>query len=327
MAVAIGFKAQGLQFGLDAVVEENSGLRRNTLFPRPASIRPRRCRRGEPGLGRRVSRHTGRLQFGLDAVVEENPDRGAGELQVRPASIRPRRCRRGERPQPGRHLDAGRQASIRPRRCRRGEPRLNDQRQPPAHRFNSASTLSSRRTLMASRLSSPLAELQFGLDAVVEENLPVRMMVGAGIVASIRPRRCRRGEPLSGEVAICPDVSGFNSASTLSSRRTSDGREFCDRTARLQFGLDAVVEENAMARSRPRMRMVLQFGLDAVVEENGSAAGVRAGRSAGFNSASTLSSRRTTERQANKAAAAALQFGLDAVVEENPSPWAKLNRP
>ena len=145
--------------------------------------------------------------------------------------------------------------------------------------------------------------LQFGLDAVVEENAERR---------SLEPGR-----------------KGFNSASTLSSRRTPVLLVvLLVVVVRLQFVLDAVVEENSV---RGTMSMgatqQLQFGLDAVVEENGSAAGVRAGRSAGFNSASTLSSRRTTERQANKAAAAALQFGLDAVVEENPSPWAKLNRP
>ena len=63
----------------------------------------------------------------------------------------------------------------------------------------------------------------------------------------------------------------------------------------LQFGLDAVVEENVKGKDTADVLPVpLQFGLDAVVEENAAEPGcTRCRGSPRFNSASTLSSRRT----------------------------------
>ena len=212
----------------------------------PASIRPRRCRRGE--RRDRVSAARGR-----DC-----------------ASIRPRRCRRGERRRKVGLIVVDYLASIRPRRCRRGEliglrshrvylsgfnsastlssrrtSRLHDAHSTSRPGFNSASTLSSRRTLGWGVNAGSTDQLQFGLDAVVEENAncapprcgggrrfnsastlssrrtPLGRPPEAGrFVASIRPRRCRRGER----------------------RRRSSGRS---SAVALQFGLDAVVEENA----------------------------------------------------------------------------------
>ena len=260
-----------LQFGLDAVVEENPG-RPSVAYPRgrsfnsastlssrrtgcahggadrgsPASIRPRRCRRGERrgpadtsaavralqfGLdavveentaakkrGRRASRV---LQFGLDAVVEENPTfhvrdgntpwplqfglDAVVEENVPDPAFRTRNVRL----QFG--LDAVVEENVGPPSPRRGT----------AWRFNSASTLSSRRTAKEARLA------------------------GETDTASIRPRRCRRGEHHSRPAAWMPLVR-FNSASTLSSRRTARAVDvFSHRTVTLQFGLDAVVEENS----------------------------------------------------------------------------------
>ena len=62
----------GLQFGLDAVVEENAIADAKGDPAKEASIRPRRCRRGEPATPAIASVRRNRLQFGLDAVVEEN---------------------------------------------------------------------------------------------------------------------------------------------------------------------------------------------------------------------------------------------------------------
>ena len=212
-----------LQFGLDAVVEEN---RRPAVIgagrTQEASIRPRRCRRGEP-------------------------HRRSWAVGFSPASIRPRRCRRGERYHRRRGVrtttrfnsastlssrrtaparEAARRAapSIRPRRCRRGErSRAVDARR-RWKPFNSASTLSSRRTR--------------ALDLVYF----------LGRLPSIRPRRCRRGERSTSSAARRTS-STFNSASTLSSRRTPhDSPKLCGLLC-LQFGLDAVVEENDSGRS------------------------------------------------------------------------------
>ena len=88
------------------------------------------------------------------------------------------------------------------------------------------------------------AELQFGLDAVVEENLRGLPHVELHLVASIRPRRCRRGEPDDEEQEEDDEPEGFNSASTLSSRRTMVALRMPPSSSWLQFGLDAVVEEN-----------------------------------------------------------------------------------
>ena len=110
--------------------------------------------------------------------------------------------------------------------------------------FNSASTLSSRRTRGCGGTRCSRGPLQFGLDAVVEENLG-----------------------LGGAFRVTP--VGFNSASTLSSRRTLIAELVSYKYDPLQFGLDAVVEENGRnpaGTSTPGGR--LQFGLDAVVEEN-----------------------------------------------------------
>ena len=86
--------------------------------------------------------------------------------------------------------------------------------------------------------------LQFGLDAVVEENRTTPAAVG-------------------GPVSL------------------------------LQFGLDAVVEENDAAPAEDDPQDGLQFGLDAVVEENETPTLILEPAPACFNSASTLSSRRT----------------------------------
>ena len=240
-------------------------------------------------------------------------------LWVKP-SIRPRRCRRGERSTRRLRHDPRGAPSIRPRRCRRGEPTKSAATPTSRFTFNSASTLSSRRTADPEGASEVVNDiLQFGLDAVVEEN--------------------RRSRPTWPSRTSSP----FNSASTLSSRRTADPNVLWAWCVRLQFGLDAVVEENSTPSTTNFARCgPLQFGLDAVVEENADsepapvqtvqafnsastlssrrtapARGVRAqGRA--FNSASTLSSRRTVVSHNRPASGGGhLQFGLDAVVEEN----------
>ena len=61
-----------LQFGLDAVVEENERHADRQGHAEGASIRPRRCRRGELTRHRPAGKNGETLQFGLDAVVEEN---------------------------------------------------------------------------------------------------------------------------------------------------------------------------------------------------------------------------------------------------------------
>ena len=114
-----------------------------------------------------------------------------------------------------------------------------------------------------------LIELQFGLDAVVEENATPSTPTAAARSA------------------------GFNSASTLSSRRTRRFPDWSDNNRRLQFGLDAVVEENLALLNWATGLKVLQFGLDAVVEEN-----------------------RTTPAAVG-GPVSLLPFGLDAVVEEH----------
>ena len=186
-----------------------------------ASIRPRRCRRGE------------RLRLG-------------GRLGLGLASIRPRRCRRGERTDYHYYkctTDGFNSASTLSSRRTIGATKhscfgalsfnsastLSSRRSRAADRrgsrrgargFNSASTLSSRRTRNA---DAPRPggdrQLQFGLDAVVEENVARAVGVAQRVRASIRPRRCRRGE-----------------------RYLRDLLRLTGTT--LQFGLDAVVEEN-----------------------------------------------------------------------------------
>ena len=236
-----------LQFGLDAVVEENPpppcptcrattrfnsastlSSRRTALgtaalaWAKSASIRPRRCRRGEPRDAERSAKHAAVLQFGLDAVVEEN---AASDTTIIASGA----------------------ASIRPRRCRRGELRLRASQEPCRRAgFNSASTLSSRRTMDPGFPHGRVLDwLQFGLDAVVEENFCFPADEKGWQGASIRPRRCRRGEPPAA-TRRAPRPSRFNSASTLSSRRTPLSVVDAGRRERpLQFGLDAVVEENS----------------------------------------------------------------------------------
>ena len=61
-------------------------------------------------------------------------------------------------------------------------------------RFNSASTLSSRRTKHVPAKVAHRVKLQCGLDAVVEENPRAGVVPDHLLHASIRPRRCRRGE-------------------------------------------------------------------------------------------------------------------------------------
>ena len=209
------------------------------------------------------------------------------------ASIRPRRCRRGEHARPRRLGRTPVRSSIRPRRCRRGKQPGYSTRNRRCGCFNSASTLSSRRTWLTEAHPMGTVALQFGLDAVVEENVGVWRWHHRRGAASIRPRRCRRGEHrlprpegegreglqfgldavVEENPATPADVrtaaGGFNSASTLSSRRTGSVPAFLPACHALQFGLDAVVEENAR------------------VSEEGGRSVTR------FNSASTLSSRRT----------------------------------
>ena len=212
-----------LQFGLDAVVEENEAVPGLVGQQPPASIRPRRCRRGEPGppeLGdgaEGASIRPRRCRRG-------EPHHARGRRRARElASIRPRRCRRGERRRPGRGRPAGR-ASIRPRRCRRGERTRRRGGSPSSPSFNSASTLSSRRT-SASRRTTRRTTASFNSASTLSSRRTLRGRSavrrggrrfnsastlssrrtrprGAPIpprpVASIRPRRCRRGEPYGG---------------------------------------------------------------------------------------------------------------------------------
>ena len=215
-------------------------------------------------------------------------------LWVKP-SIRPRRCRRGERSTRRLRHDPRGAPSIRPRRCRRGEPTKSAATPTSRFTFNSASTLSSRRTADPEGASEVVNDiLQFGLDAVVGEN------------------------PRSRPTWPSRTSSPFNSASTLSSRRTADPNVLWAWCVRLQFGLDAVVEENSTPSTTNFARCgPLQFGLDAVVEENADSDPAPVQTVQAFNSASTLSSRRTGFGFNPKTRSGGLQFGLDAVVEEN----------
>ena len=143
-----------LQFGLDAVVEENRRTTQGIVSGNYASIRPRRCRRGELAGRECVIVSSSQLQFGLDAVVEENLEKlliflpkllgfnSASTLSSRRTTVMDHQYERSDH------------ASIRPRRCRRGE--LGN---------------------CWIRLGT-VATLQFGLDAVVEENQEESYFVG-----------------------------------------------------------------------------------------------------------------------------------------------------
>ncbi len=140
---------RALQCGHGEFAVENLPARTNTVRGTPASMRPRRIRRGEPvrrgsaGRGwtgfnaatanspwrtqplasrRRVGRW--RLQCGHGEFAVENQGKGCINSWSLLASMRPRRIRRGEH---GRRLPLLRLyggASMRPRRIRRGEPLL-----------------------------------------------------------------------------------------------------------------------------------------------------------------------------------------------------------
>ena len=114
---------------------------------------------------------------------------------------------------------------------------------------------------------------------------------------------------------VCPVWLQFGLDAVVEENTLSSAAS--ETVCRLQFGLDAVVEENILLPVGLNNREVLQFGLDAVVEENPGTKR-RTPPGCGFNSASTLSSRRTDDEDASGAPNdGLLQFGLDAVVEEN----------
>ena len=214
------------------------------MHDRLASIRPRRCRRGEPPAAATRRARRDQLQCGLGAVGEEN-------------------------------------ATF----ARLVFPGMN--------RFNSASTLSSRRTTWDSKSSNCRKGLQFGLDAVVEENVVALVVAPPQGGASIRPRRCRRGERTSPSSAAA-SWGCFNSASTLSSRRT--GRAHVGHSDQ-NLGFNSA--STLSSRRTPATLDYCSDGYFASIRPRRCRRGERVSRRgvspscAGFNSASTLSSRRT----------------------------------
>ncbi len=92
---------------------------------RPASMGPRRIRRGEPELEQRWHDVGG---DGFNGATANSPWRTQHlqdeELSAAQASMGPRRIRRGEQLRRGHRRAVGQAASMGPRRIRRGEPRL-----------------------------------------------------------------------------------------------------------------------------------------------------------------------------------------------------------
>ena len=210
----------GLQFGHDVSVVENAVEAILTAAPGPASIWPRRQRRGEPLTAR--SGRADRRRFNLATTSASwrtpRPARGRGAWPT--ASIWPRRQRRGERT-PGRRCGpsgpcfnlATTSASWRTGEgmtvnCGYGgfnlattsaswrTPARSRRSRPPSGSFNLATTSASWRTFNPAGNPADVQGLQFGHDvSVVENGRPDPGGDEGGEGASIWPRRQRRGEP------------------------------------------------------------------------------------------------------------------------------------
>ncbi len=258
-----------LQWSHDDVVVEDVGARRKGWFRRrePASMEPRRCRRGKRLIARPRSSRPVVLQWSHDDVVVENFQVPDFFVAVMMASMEPRRCRRGKQPlkrwsrqsssasmeprrcRRGKHFDPGfdlagiGDASMEPRRCRRGKRRL-------------ARCLQACRTRLQWSHDDVVVEnsenldaitttgsLQWSHDDVVVENNDHDAFPARAVVASMEPRRCRRGKRrrlwkrLHGR-------PGFNGATTMSSWKTLNPMPFPPVGFTLQWSHDDVVVEN-----------------------------------------------------------------------------------
>ncbi len=145
--------------------------------PPPASMGPRRCRRGRRAEG--GAKHSAHkvLQWGRVVADAEGGATHRHDAARRAASMGPRRCRRGR----VRALECGVRnpsASMGPRRCRRG-----------------------RRTRTGAR-SRAGRSLQWGRVVADAEGVRARAAQRRRHVASMGPRRCRRGRMYLGGTTV-----------------------------------------------------------------------------------------------------------------------------
>ena len=183
------------------------------------------------------------LQFGHDVSVVENwvaggPATGGGALQFgHDVSV----VENGVTPV---SVDGSGQASIWPRRQRRGEPRCSRSPCPAGAGFNLATTSASWRTPSATRRRPRKSGFNLATTSASWRTGRLVDTPIAAYVASIWPRRQRRGER---DVVFDPFAGSgsFNLATTSASWRTATltaagftGRQW------LQFGHDVSVVEN-----------------------------------------------------------------------------------
>ena len=218
----------------------------------PASMRPRRCRRGrpepaspDPPAARPASMRPRRCRRGRQ---EEQ----GGDGDAEPASMRPRRCRRGR---PGRHQRiAGRgRASMRPRRCRRGRRSCRRRQRAGRGSFNAATPLPAWKT--SSRPTTrklPCSCFNAATPLPAWKTWPGPAGRGSWGLASMRPRRCRRGRLRSTRRTWLP-CSCFNAATPLPAWKTLNDLGVKDDWRELQCGhAVAGVEDGQAGRAAAR---------------------------------------------------------------------------
>ena len=214
--------------------------------------------------------------------------------------------------------------------------------------FNLATTSASWRTNAGEKMSLSRPGLQFGHDVSVVENPCGLGRFDPPLVASIWPRRQRRGEQYSSRSLLPPSFS-FNLATTSASWRTAAGGGLPPRPRRVCFNLATTSASWRTAaparRSSARRRCfnlattsaswrtfavceswadqdMLQFGHDVSVVENSRFFRPTIGPDRGFNLATTSASWRTGTGRPSAAPPERLQFGHDVSVVENAVPPA-----